>query len=438
MMGDTAKAVVCDGDGKRTSVIKNQTMVVARSFGQRARLSQIADWLVVGVAFSLPCSTSATSILIGLWLIVLLPTLRLPTLEPVLKTAAGGLPVLLFLLGLLGIAWASVPLVDRLHGAASFLRLLAIPLLIWQFRSSPRGRFCLIAFLLACGLLLMASYVIAVWPNLMPGHDYGVPTKNYISQSAEFTICAFALLYLAGEAWKVADVKRVVLLVLLSAAFLLNIFFIRSGRTTLVILPVILLIWAARQFDTKGAALALLGGLVVGGLVWVSSPYLRGRISNIAVEVQLYQKDNAATSAGERLEFWKKSIRFVSDAPLIGHGTGSIRMLFANAVVGNSGAAAEASTNPHNQTLTIAIQLGMIGVAVLWAMWAAHLWLFYDEGWLCWLGLLIVLQHIGGSLFNSYLFDFTEGWIYVFGVGVLGGMVQHLPKRVVRPIASHG
>jgi O-antigen ligase len=26
-------------------------------------------------------------------------------------------------------------------------------------------------------------------------------------------------------------------------------------------------------------------------------------------------------------------------------------------------------------------------------------------------------------LFNSHLFDFTQGWIYVFGVGVAGGMI---------------
>jgi hypothetical protein len=27
------------------------------------------------------------------------------------------------------------------------------------------------------------------------------------------------------------------------------------------------------------------------------------------------------------------------------------------------------------------------------------------------------------SLFNSHLFDFSEGWLYVFGVGVVGGMI---------------
>jgi hypothetical protein len=28
-------------------------------------------------------------------------------------------------------------------------------------------------------------------------------------------------------------------------------------------------------------------------------------------------------------------------------------------------------------------------------------------------------------LFNSYLFDFSQGWLYVVGVGVAGGMVLH-------------
>jgi O-antigen ligase len=34
-----------------------------------------------------------------------------------------------------------------------------------------------------------------------------------------------------------------------------------------------------------------------------------------------------------------------------------------------------------------------------------------------------VVQNIVSSLFNSHLFDFTSGWLYVFGVGVVGGMV---------------
>ena len=54
-------------------------------------------------------------------------------------------------------------------------------------------------------------------------------------------------------------------------------------------------------------------------------------------------------------------------------------------------------------------------------MWLAHLLLFRGEGLVAWLGLLVVVQNIFTSLFNSHLFDFHEGWMYVLGVGIAGG-----------------
>jgi len=38
-----------------------------------------------------------------------------------------------------------------------------------------------------------------------------------------------------------------------------------------------------------------------------------------------------------------------------------------------------------------------------------------------------VIQTIVGSLFLSYMLDFSTGWIYVLGVGLLGGMVAADP-----------
>ena len=37
--------------------------------------------------------------------------------------------------------------------------------------------------------------------------------------------------------------------------------------------------------------------------------------------------------------------------------------------------------------------------------------------------MIIVVQNVVSSLFNSHLFDFSQGWLYVFGVGVAGGTV---------------
>lgn len=72
----------------------------------------------------------------------------------------------------------------------------------------------------------------------------------------------------------------------------------------------------------------------------------------------------------------------------------------------------------------------------LYAMWLSHLALFWNAGWTSWTGFLVVVQNIIRSLFNSHLSDFTEGCIYVLGVGVIGGMV--LRERSRRRLLTSG
>jgi O-antigen ligase len=147
-------------------------------------------------------------------------------------------------------------------------------------------------------------------------------------------------------------------------------------------------------------------------------------VNTIWDEVQRYRTEQEGTSAGFRLEFWKKSVEIIRKAPLIGHGTGSIPEQFRRLAVGQTGMAAEVTTNPHNQTFTVGIQLGLLGIALLYGMWLAHLLLFRVGGTVGWIGTVLVTQNIVASLFNTHLFDFTEGWIYVFLVGVAGGIAR--------------
>src|SRR6202000_2346635 len=94
--------------------------------------------------------------------------------------------------------------------------------------------------------------------------------------------------------------------------------------------------------------------------------------------------------------------------PIVGHGPGSTLGLFEQAAIGQTGAGAEVIGNPHNQTLNVAVQWGMIGIVVLYAMWLSHLLLFRGEGLMAWIGLMVVVQNIFTSLFNSHIFDFHE------------------------------
>lgn len=396
------------------------------------RLIKAADWLAAGVAASLPLSTSATAILLVIWLIVFIPTLDWPVLRRELMTPAGGLPVLLVLLGMFGTLWADVTWLERWKGLDSFFKLLIIPLLLVQFRRSDRAMCVFGAFLAACVVTLLASTILfSLSVSSAAGDPFiGVPWKNAATQSGEFVICIFGLLYLAIVAFESRRWWWLIAAVTVALGMLLNIFYVATGRTALVIIPILMVMLAIKKHSAKAILVVLASAILIGGIGWLSSSYLRERTTQIWIDAQRYEQSNERNSSGERLEFWKKSVGFVADAPVIGHGTGTITSLFAKATAGQTGAAGSATANPHNQTLAVAIQLGFVGALVLWAMWIAHLLLFRGGGLAEWIGLVIVAQNIVGSLFNSHLFDFGQGWIYVLGVGVAGGVA--LKNRAAR------
>jgi hypothetical protein len=385
---------------------------------------QLADWLAVGVALSLPWSTSAAGILITLWLFAYLPGLDFEALRGELGSAAGGLPVLLWLVAAVGMLWADVSLAERLDGLGGYHRLLIIPLLLAQFRKSDRGVLVLYGFLASAACLLVASSSLALIPALAThGKAYGVPVKDYIFQSGIFLICAFGLIGAACEFARQRKWPLVLALFCLASLFIANIAFVVTSRTVLLVAPLLVMAIGYRQFGLKGVLAASLVAVVLAGILWFQSSYLRERAYDSFNDLRAYLNTDAVNSTGLHVEFLKKSLQIIAEAPVIGHGTGSIPEQFRRTVVGETGAAAVVSVNPHNQIFAVAIQLGAIGAVFLLAMWLAHFMLFRGGGLAAWIGIVVVVQNFASSLANSHLFDFSQGWLYVFGVGVAGGMV---------------
>jgi O-antigen ligase len=405
------------------------------------QLAGLADCLAIALAASLPWSTSATSILGWIWLVVVLASLDWAALIETVRRPAAALPLALFLLGLAGMAWANVAWVDRYYGFDSFEKLFAIPLLLAQFQRSSRGYQVLAAFLISATVLLVVSWLAAFWilpPK--PNKDIGVFVKDRITQGTEFTLCLIFLLELAFQVWQAG--RRMVALAacVLAGVFFLNIVFVTVSRTSLVTVPVLLLIFGARHFRLRQLAIFILVIITLGGVVAAMSPHLRERVVQIPVEIATFDAHGHDTSAGARIAFWRTSVEVMRSAPLLGHGTGSINAEFSEA----AGQASNA-TNPHNQMLTVGIQLGIVGIVILIAMWIAHLHLFLAPGIAAGMGLAVVVENVVGSLFNSQLFDFTQGWIYVVGAGIAGGVVlrrssttpeQGAPMKVNAPRGS--
>jgi O-antigen ligase len=376
------------------------------------------------IAASLPWSTTAPSIFVGLWLLAVTPTIDWRDYARSLTRSAFALPFVLLLLALVGTLWSDGAWADRLHAIKPVAKLVLIPPLLYHFNRSERGFQVCLAFLVSCALLAVYSWIVLLDPawKLTATASAGVPVKNYIDQSQEFTLCAFALALPALTFWRGGSVIATAACLSLILLFVTNMVFVASARTALLCIAVLLALFAWQHLSRCAALLLLAGALAASALAWTASPYLRQRITDIAVEYQHGREDISRASTAQRLTYWRKSFSAFVEAPLLGHGTGSIKRQFERAARGESGLDAEIVSNPHNQTLNVAVQWGLLGIVLLYAMWIAHLRLFAGEGLAAWIGLVVVAQNIVSSVLNSHLFDFHEGWIYVLGVGIAGGM----------------
>jgi hypothetical protein len=416
-----------------TEVLNEQGRASSLSAIWAARYRTPARFVAL-VALLLPWTTTGVIFALVPWLIAFafvdLREFPRSLLRPVCL-----LPIALFALAVVGTLWSDAAWPERLHAIGPPAKLLVIPLLIYQFERWPYGNWVFAAFLASCALLMLHSFAVAIDPDLslklyLSRGPYqvesGVAVRNYIDQSQEFGLCAIALIYPIVTLFRAGRVRIAVLLAAIALGFLANMMFVVVSRTALVTLPILLVTFALLHLRWRTALLAVGGMVLLAVSLWAVSPHLRATVAKFQGDYERSMEGvhNSISGMGSRLEYWRKSLGFVADAPLMGHGTGSIRGLFAGVAADphDDPLRGEIVSNPHNQTLSVAVQWGALGVLVLYALWFAHLLMFRGEGLACWIGLLVVVQNMLSSLLNTHLFDFTPGWIYVLGVGVAGGM----------------
>src|SRR3954466_6565287 len=289
-------------------------------------------------AASLPWSTTAVSIFMVLWLLVVLPTVRWPEFFEALRAPASYLPLAFLALAMAGLFWTDDSWPVGIQGFVPVSKLLAVPLLLYHYERSERGHWVLFAFLAACVLLMGLSWVtyFADW-KAQPGGIAGVPVRNYIDQSHEFALCLFVMAPLivslatnGQRAWTFAF--AVVML-----GFYLDMRFVATSRTAFAYFPILLILFAVKYLNRRRATYFLLLAAVVEFAVLLSSPYLRDRVGRTVEDYKADRDTSAATTNGLRLAYWRVSLKSIAEAPVLGHGTGSTHQLFGREAAGKSG-----------------------------------------------------------------------------------------------------
>ena len=399
------------------------------------RIEQFARQLLLLAAFSIPFSTALTNIFAGLTLIAFVPALLADrSLARPLASPAALLALALLALVLVGSTWSIAPPAEAQMGMRKYAKLLIMPMAICLCWRAPGLPARVLRWSLA-GSAVLATSLYLVWIDMMPTSSLGwwrvgdasdpFAFRNHITAGILLSFAACAAFLLATHetrtrarwAWIAAGLY-------FGAPILMG-----NGRTGYVGLFIglfALYLLRGRVTLLRSVLVAALISTLFAG-AYVVSPNLKLRMDLLVTEVAV---DNPASPNGLRKSYMKVGLQTVLERPLLGHGTGSFSEVFApeaQRIWAASPGELKTRHQPHSEPLLMAVQFGLVGVALYFALLGAvaRAALRHRDAVADALALLVAVYGIT-SLFNSLLWNPTEAcWFLLLG----GALYAHCAQQ---------
>ncbi len=390
------------------------------------KANRAAQWAGTGLGFSIPVSTALDSILgicvAAFWVFGAGYRKKWDLIR--------GNPVSMLSLGMFGLlvlggfysdaSWGEV-----IKVLGKYSNLLLLSLLIPLFHDVQIRRNGLRAFFLTIVVVLLLSYLISF--GVLPDHTgYGlfkgyrndaVVFKSRITHNLLVGFSAFAFATLARIA---GSPRRRMLWIALAVMAACNVLFMVEGRTGYLVLGVLFVYFFVEWLRWKGFVIAIVGGSLLVVSAFYLSDVFHARLSDTAADFHKWRSGEISEEGGLglRLEWYQNSLAILRDSPVVGVGTGGFAPAFAEKVKNSR---VPATSNPHNEYLLIATQLGLVGLAVLLYLFYTQLRLSADLPGLFERNLArgLVLTVMTTCLFNSSLLDHGEGIFYAWMSGLL-------------------
>jgi O-antigen ligase len=380
------------------------------------RLELLARAFLIASFFSLPISTAATNIFMGL-------TLIMWALAGGYKTRLNQLyghwlaygVVILFSVICIGGFYSNGSTKEIFFQIHKYAKILFILPAITLLQDDKWQRRALIAFSGAMFLTLALSLITVVWPlSFIPSTADGPTTNHFVFKDhiAQNLMMSFFALLLAVNALFAKNLSKKIILFSLAALAVVDILFFVAGRTGFISLALNALVLIFFLSGIKQKISGLLVFFIIAILALQYSDNFRGRVELAIAEFRSQEKKEL-TSVGQRVEFFKKSIELIKERPVFGFGTGSYAREFCR--IADSTEWCEAGkSHPHNQFIAFLVQLGVIGfIAYLIFIAAATKSALYQSRpiQICGLGLVVTL--IADSMTHAPLFLVTEAQFFI-------------------------
>lgn len=397
---------------------------------------RLTRWIVVALGFSIPISVALDSVLVALLLLAWIASgswqrkFDLIRHNPVAVIAG-----IFFLAYLAGAAYSIGSPKDVLHALDKASVLLLIPLLVSASLGENARKHALRALEAALVVTLVLSFL--VWLDVVPqgGFIKGTPGDAVVFKLriTHSILMAFGAYLFAMEARRASGWWVKAAFAILAAAAAFNVLFMVEGRTGQLVFLALLFCFLLQTLGRKGLLVAAAASGLIAAAAWLApQSTLHQRTALALQEIAEWRPgEPSATSVGQRLEFYRNSLRIVREHPLLGVGTGGFPQAYARAVQGTGLAATQ---NPHNEYAMVAVQLGVIGLGLLLGLWivqwrlAAALPGAAD----CQIARALVLTLATASLVSSTLIDHTEGLFYAWLSGVLFSGLPRPSREKIR------
>lgn len=330
----------------------------------RLKAAALNSWVIPLLAFCLPISTSAVTVLA--LLVVLLWSVSGDFREKWQELASNSvsIAVLVYLaLYVIGLLWTE-DMAAGLEMLEKQWKILMMPVFLTALAPAHRSR--VMWFYLGGVVAIMGATYLA-WFDLL---HYGGVTPEHPTRRLFHVVynpmLAFGFYLVMHEVlWGGRTLPWRFILALLAAVIAFNMFITegRAGQVAFFGLSALLIFQYFKKNILWASALAviLLPGLFAAGYKF--SPTFHARV-NAAMDEIAHFSQNPNTSIGLRLHFWEVSLAIAKKHPFIGVGTGDFQMAYAevNRVVSPG---LVATDNPHNQYVLVLCQFGIIGLLAL-------------------------------------------------------------------------
>ena len=335
----------------------------------RSAAAKLNTWLLALLAFALPLSTSALSILALLILLFWLFEGNFTEKFAEIFSNPVAVSVVVFLAVLaIGLLW-SPDIRAGLEVLQGRWKLALLPVFLTVL---CRERRSLYMNSFVAGLVVAVFITFLAWFDLI---HYADVTPTHLTRKTFHVVynplLAFGIYLVLHDAiW--GHRKGVVRLGLFTLAGLMvfNMFITegRAGQLVFFVLMALLLIQIFRKNRLKAVLAICLLLPIFFGAGYSLSPVFKQRVDTARQEISGF-RDNPDTSVGMRLLFWQNSWEIIRQHPWLGVGTGGFQSAYAQ-VNREKSPASIATDNPHNQYVLVTVMVGIPGILALLTVFA--------------------------------------------------------------------